>query len=301
MKLPNCAIIPHFCYFEKIMSDILTTTHHTHFAEIDSTNTALITDISNSKVAHTSHQLYTASHQTAGRGQHGRSWVSGTDNVFLSLYVPIGQGQFNLRQLSGMLSLAVGLEIAHLEVIQTINQYRTQNHLPSVGVKWANDVGFYDEALNIFKKLAGILIEPVFKKLNKNTMVGIVIGVGLNVNNSPVIKDGLYQATCLKELNTNLNLSANELYAPMTNAILKAIETCNHLTHETTIENFITHFNQAHILQGKQVHIFIQNNMSDVFAQGQCIGIGSDGELLLQNHHKITPIYAGMAKITNQA
>lgn len=298
MKLLNCVIIPHFCYFEKIMSDILTATHHTHFAEIDSTNTALITNISNDKLTHTTHQLYTASHQTAGRGQHGRSWVSGEGNVFLSLYVPIGEGQFKLQQLSGLLSLAVGLELASLEIIKTINQYRTQNQLPLIGVKWANDVGFYDEQLNCFKKLAGILIEPVFKKLEKNTMVGIVIGVGLNVNISPIIKDGLYQATCLQELFPHLKTSAQDLYIPMTNAILKAVKICNDLNHEINIKKFIIDFKKHHILQDKFVQIFIQNNMNDIYAQGKCIGIGGTGELLLQDDNKITPIYAGMAKIT---
>ncbi|WFF38179.1 biotin--[acetyl-CoA-carboxylase] ligase [Moraxella nasibovis] len=305
------------------MHDLLA---HTHFDETDSTNTQLINAISTGTLPHATPHLYTANHQTAGRGQHGRSWVSGMDNVFLSLYIPIGQDERQLHRLSGLLSLAVGFELAQLKIIQAINQIRTQNQLPLIGVKWANDVGFYDERLGVFQKLSGILIEPVFKKLPKNTLVGVVIGIGLNVNNSPIIQDGLYQATCLKELIPNddlslfvrpeptkdkktihgstssprtdfSHLSAQALYMPMANAIFKAVQICNGLNNEMTIKKFITDFNKSHLLQGKWIDIFIQNNMTDIHASGLCVGIGGDGELLLENNHQITPIYAGMAKI----
>lgn len=230
--------------------------------------------------------------------------MSGADNVFLSLYVPIGQGRFDLHQLSGLLSLAVGFELSHLNVIQTINQTRKTKNLPLIGVKWANDVGFYDDKAGFFKKLAGILIEPVFKKLDKNTLVGVVIGVGLNVNNSPMIKDGLYQATCLKEL-SNINTTTQDLYIPMANAIFQAVQTCNACKNEIAIENhmnirqFIISFNHHHLLQGKDVQIFIQNDMSNIYAQGRCVGIGGAGELLLNDNGDIKPIFAGMAKIVN--
>lgn len=276
----------------------LTLTAHTHFECTGSTNTDLIRAITDSTHPHTTPHLYTADHQTAGRGQHGRSWIGGAGNVFLSLYVPISKEQFDLGQLSGLLSLAVGYQIAHLDIIQHINQIRTQHTLPLIGVKWANDVGFYDDKLHCFKKLAGILIEPVFKQLNdKNTLVGVVIGIGLNVGHSPEIKDGLYQATCLQDLTADLTLSAKELYMPMANAIFKAVENCNQCQDKNALGNFINKFNQVHILQGKWVQIFIQNNMTDIHTSGLCVGIGNNGELLLKNNDTITPIYAGMAKI----
>lgn len=286
------------------MPNFLTATPHTHFDTTDSTNTQLIHAITDGTHPRTTPHLYTADHQTVGRGQHGRTWVSGADNVFLSLYVPIGQGEFELHQLSGLLSLAVGYQLAQLKIIQTINQTRTENNLPPIGVKWANDVGFYDDEVGFFKKLAGILIEPVFKKLDKNTLVGVVIGVGLNVNNSPIIKDGLYQATCLKEL-SNINTTAQDLYIPMANAIFQAVQTCNACKNEIAIENhmnirqFIVSFNHHHLLQGKDIQIFIQNDMSNIYAQGRCVGIGGAGELLLNDNGDIKPIFAGMAKIVN--
>lgn len=280
------------------MPNFLTATSHTHFDTIDSTNTQLIHAITDGTHPHTAPHLYTASCQTAGRGQHGRTWVSGMDNVFLSLYVPAGNGKYELRALSGLLSLAVGFTLANLSVIQKINTHRQTDNLPLIGTKWANDLGYYDEQLGLFKKLAGILIEPVFKKLDKNTLVGVVIGVGLNVNNSPAIKDGLYQATCLKEL-SSITTTAQDLYTPMTNAIFQAVEICNHCKAPLYLQNFIDKFNANHLLTDKLIHIFMQNNMNDIYAKGKCIGIGNQGELLLNDNGDIKPIFAGMAKIMN--
>lgn len=281
------------------MPNFLTTTLHTHFDITDSTNTQLIHAITNGTHPHTIPHLYTASHQTAGRGQHGRTWVSGADNVFLSLYVPMGQGAYELHTLSGLLSLVIGFHLVNMPIIQTINAHRQTNGLPPIGVKWANDMGFYDDKTGIFRKLAGMLIEPVFKKLNdKNTPVGVVVGVGLNVNNSPMIKDGLYQATCLNEL-SDINTYAQDLYIPMTNTILEAIQICNHCKKPIFLQNFIKKFNADHLLTNKLIHIFIQNNMTDIYAKGKCIGIGSAGELLLNDGGDIKPIFAGMAKIVN--
>lgn len=281
------------------MPNFLTATLHTHFDITDSTNTQLIHAITNGTHPHTIPHLYTASHQTAGRGQHGRTWVSGADNVFLSLYVPMGQGAYELHTLSGLLSLVIGFHLVNMPIIQTINAHRQTNGLPPIGVKWANDMGFCDDKTGIFRKLAGILIEPVFKKLNdKNTPVGVVVGVGLNVNNSPMIKDGLYQATCLNEL-SDINTYAQDLYIPMTNTILEAIQICNHCKKPIFLQNFIKKFNADHLLTNKLIHIFIQNNMTDIYAKGKCIGIGSAGELLLNDGGDIKPIFAGMAKIVN--
>lgn len=281
------------------MPNFLTATLHTHFDITDSTNTQLIHAITNGTHPHTIPHLYTASHQTAGRGQHGRTWVSGADNVFLSLYVPMGQGAYELHTLSGLLSLVIGFHLVNMPIIQTINAHRQTNGLPPIGVKWANDMGFYDDKTGIFRKLAGMLIEPVFKKLNdKNTPVGVVVGVGLNVNNSPMIKDGLYQATCLNEL-SDINTYAQDLYIPMTNTILEAIQICNHCKKPIFLQNFIKKFNADHLLTNKLIHIFIQNNMTDIYAKGKCIGIGSAGELLLNDGGDIKPIFAGMAKIVN--
>ncbi|WP_019519779.1 biotin--[acetyl-CoA-carboxylase] ligase [Faucicola boevrei] len=277
---------------------------HTHFDCIDSTNTALINAVSLDNLPYNLPHLYTADHQTAGRGQHGRTWVSGADNVFLSLYVPIGDSEFHLHQLSGLLSLIVGFKLANLPIIQTINQSREP--FKKIGIKWANDIGFFefiksmDNSFNkqIFKKIAGILIEPVFKKMtDKKKMIGVVIGVGMNINHAPKIEDGLYQSACINNFLEN-KLTAKDFYVPITNHLLTAVQICNHCTDKQYRTNFINEFNANHLLTDKMIDIFIQNNMTDIHASGECVGIGDNGELLLKIDDIITPMLAGMAKLS---
>lgn len=273
---------------------------HTHFDCIDSTNTALINAVSLDNLPYNLPHLYTADHQTAGRGQHGRVWVSGADNVLLSLYVPIGDSEFHLHQLSGLLSLIVGFKLANLPIIQTIN--KTREPSTKIGVKWANDIGFFENIdgsdKQIFKKLAGILIEPVFKKMtDKKKMIGVVIGVGMNINHAPKIEDGLYQSACINNFLEN-KLTAKDFYVPITNHLLKAVKIFNHCADRNYRTSFINEFNANHLLTDKMIDIFIQNNMTDIHASGECVGIGDNGELLLKIDDIITPMLAGTAKLS---
>lgn len=288
-------------YLANQASQILDNNHH-HFDCTDSTNSQLIADIAHGRLDCNHCHLYTASIQTAGRGQHGRSWVSDAGNVFLSLYIPIGQPNTTiyLKQLSGILSLAVGFFLHQLPIIQSINIYRTNNRLSPIGVKWANDVGIYDQTLDTFLKLAGILIEPVFQKNNhQSQLVGVVTGIGLNVQHTPIITDGLYQATSLKDLipSTDSLPSLGDLYSQIVQAILQAVITCNALNKHKYLTKFIDHFNQSHILTNRWVQIFIQNDMTNIYTQGKCLCINEQGGLILQTQQGIQSIFAGMAQL----
>ncbi len=290
---------------------------HRHFDSIDSTNTALITDIANGALNHDALHLYTADTQTAGRGQHGRSWVSTPGNVFLSLYIPMKNSAdgaaVTLSRLSGLLSLMVGLALAKMDALQTLNAALIQQAKAPVGVKWANDLGYYadyhdGDKRTLFQKLVGILIEPVYAKVNdKSVCVGVVIGVGLNVTHSPAIKDGLYHAAHLHGLWASVGqvcqLSAQDLYAPMCQAICRAITWHNKITDGTAAaegemarQAFINEFNAAHTLQGKTVEIFARDDMQVVDKAGVVVGIGADGALLLQTVAGQVAVYAGMVQ-----
>lgn len=276
--------------------------HHRHFGCTDSTNSQLIADIASGQQSCDEPHLYTASTQTAGRGQHGRTWLSADGNVFLSLYTPIGTPEhtIKLKQLSGMLALAVGFFLYRLPIIQEINAHRSAEQLPLIGLKWANDVGLYEKTLNKFLKLAGILIEPVFKKTKQgSTLVGAVTGVGLNVQNAPIITDGLYQAVSLKDLlpDTHNLPHAHALYPPIVHAILQAVMTCNRLDDSNHLVQFVSNFNQAHVLTNHWVHIFVHNDTKNIATQGKCLGIDTQGGLILQTEQGTCSIFAGMAQL----
>lgn len=279
---------------------------HTHHTISVSTNTELINLIKNKQLAHTLPHLMTADQQTCGRGQHNRSWLSPIGNVYLSFYMPIqAYYQEGLHRLTGALSLCVGLSLFQLEIIQQLNHERQKLALPIIQVKWANDLGLYHSNTHLFNKLAGILIEPV--PLD-NKLCGIVIGVGLNINNTPIIKDGLYSAISIHDLIDELGHgsfkkpAANELYLPILSALIHAIHTHNQYTKNCAYgielgDDFINKFNAAHALTDKQVGIFEQDAMNTPNQTGICVGIDKDGTLLLKDNGKIQKAFAGMAKV----
>lgn len=254
---------------------------HTHKVCSSSTNTELIGAIQSGQLPAVAPHLYTADRQNAGRGQHGRSWLSPAGNVYLSLYLPTPT---HLHKLDGSLSLCVGLSLVQMPIMTAINQKRQRQHLPPIMVKWANDLGIYD---GVFYKLAGVLIEPVIK----THLVGVVIGVGLNLSVAPAITDGLYHATSLYQLDPSCTLDAHDLYAPICQALLAASDTHNAQAHLNG--EFIHTFNKTHILHGKHVTIYPQNKRT-ISHCGLCTGIDPNGALLLDD----LPVFHGMAVLS---
>ncbi|MEH6668172.1 MAG: biotin--[acetyl-CoA-carboxylase] ligase [Psychrobacter sp.] len=245
-------------------STYLSELNHRHVASSASTNSELIEALQNGSLDVATVHVLTAETQSAGRGQHGRSWQSPRGNVYLSLYHPVHM------PISGLLSLIIGLELAKMPVIQTLNEQLQAQGLTPVAVKWANDLGFYQQAqsqskelskeqsitdssvldsvLNSdvanqrtlpFNKLVGILIEPVTKA---GRLVGVVLGIGLNVQTAPKLttqtSEGMsYQAISLQDINEMLSLETQPaslpdlpmLYQQMCKALMAAMTRFEHL------------------------------------------------------------------------
>ena len=199
---------------------------HHHLAVCSSTNSELMQSVNTAKIDHSQPYMLTAGMQTAGRGQRARTWQSPIGNIYLSLYHPLQV------PLSGLLSLVVGFHLTRLPIIQQINRQRRAVGLPTVGVKWANDIGYYDVRpssqpptqpsdqvspqssrtdRSSFNKLAGILIEPV---LTDNQITGVIVGVGINIEAAPLLskttKEGMdYQAISLTQIIKETQLAHN--------------------------------------------------------------------------------------------
>jgi BirA family biotin operon repressor/biotin-[acetyl-CoA-carboxylase] ligase len=140
-----------------------------HFASLDSTNTFALTyagDPANDGLA------ILADEQTAGRGQHGRSWsCPGGSGVLLSLLLFPPPA---LRR-PAILTAWAAISVCELILKQTGLQAK---------IKWPNDVLIHG------RKVCGILIEQAG---------GTALGIGLNVN-QPVehfAAAGLAQAASL--------------------------------------------------------------------------------------------------------
>ena len=101
-----------------------------------------------------------AEHQSAGRGRHGRSWLSPYGgSLALSL-----RWRFEgpPATLSG---ISLALAVAVIDALE-------DGHACGIGVKWPNDIIFQQQ------KLAGILVEMTGESLGP---VDTVIGVGVNL------------------------------------------------------------------------------------------------------------------------
>ena len=305
--------------------------NHRHVISSPSTNSELIDAIKSSSLNANKPHLLTADTQTAGRGQRGRSWQSPVGNVYLSLYHPLTQ------PVSGLLSLIIGVELAKVPIIQAFNKQLSAQGLTPIGVKWANDLGFYKPTVlnkfadkpatlnannnnaqtdsiepNIiyFNKLAGILIEPVW---HISKLVGVVMGVGLNVQATPQLTaqtlEGMsYQALSLQDINALIAEKTpddksvilpplSELYVQVSQALLAALDCFKHLNQPSStsaMDDFMQDFNQLDALAGQHLQVTQNHNGEVQIVTGFADGIDTQGCLQLrQDGGKLAAIFTG--------
>ncbi|MBS9779612.1 MAG: biotin--[acetyl-CoA-carboxylase] ligase [Moraxellaceae bacterium] len=282
------------------LTNTLYQNNHQHLVTSTSTNSELIANIAQDKINPQQMHLLTADRQSNGRGQQGRQWQSPQGNVYLSLYYPNQQAIFPFNQpLSGLFSLCVGYFLAKMPYLQQINQRKQQHKQPQIGVKWANDIGYYQQ--NLFYKLAGILIEPV---IVQGQRLGIVIGVGFNVNNAPKLNQTTqetmpYQSVSFSELLHSVGIyqqmQVAEFYRPISQAILQAIICYQQISqdkqqNQEKLQQFLQDFQQVNILLNKKISV-LQNNQQII---GKVIGINSLGCLQLRtDNDKVCDLFNG--------
>ncbi|QTP64361.1 biotin--[acetyl-CoA-carboxylase] ligase [Candidatus Liberibacter africanus] len=118
-----------------------------------------------------------ASRQTAGRGRRGKKWISDEGNLYASLLLVDSVSKDSITLLSFAIAVAMRSIVASVLPVGA-----------DVKIKWPNDV------LISQRKVAGILIETLDLK---SGLQAIVIGIGLNVSNSPLGTP--YLVTSLRE------------------------------------------------------------------------------------------------------
>lgn len=129
------------------------------FKKIKSTNTTAIRLIKqNNKFG-----FVTSERQYQGRGQRGNRWISKYGNIFLSVFFPVNK------------NLAIkNLTEKNLMIVKHII---SKNIKKKIIIKPPNDI------LINQSKVCGILQETIFQ----NNIKYIIIGIGINLNNSPII------------------------------------------------------------------------------------------------------------------
>lgn len=138
----------------------------------ESTNT-LAKHLSDAEAPHGT--LIIADHQSSGRGQYQRSWISApAQNLTFSVILTPGRSK----------GISLLKQVAALAVSDALSELGLRN----VRIKWPNDV------LVDHRKIAGILVEAVFKGA---ALSRVVVGIGLNVHQTDFPEEVRYLATSI--------------------------------------------------------------------------------------------------------
>ncbi len=221
-----------------------------HLDLIPSTNTWVKENLS-SLDPHTM-TCVTARGQTQGRGRGHKTWVSvPNQNLYVSFYVCRPSSYPHLPHLAQLLCLTC----AQVLISQGL----------SPQLKWPNDL-----LLNK-KKCAGVLVEAV----SFQSQIGLILGLGLNLNMEAEDLQGIDQAATSLKLETGKNWDLAQ--------ILKLLAT--QLTHDLSLldeqgfspflkmyENLLIHKQGDHLV----------STVGNQQIEGSYAGIDAQGRLLLQ-------------------
>jgi BirA family biotin operon repressor/biotin-[acetyl-CoA-carboxylase] ligase len=227
--------------------------------------------------------LVATRHQTAGRGRGKNTWRSGEGALTFSVLLEpalLGVSVANWPQLS--LAGAVA-------VCDSLSKQLSPVQSRSLAIKWPNDV-MLDGA-----KICGILIEsPGGATPAKDRLV---IGVGINVNNTWHDQSAVYDLTQRGPKSPNAislcditNHSHNLLH--LLCDALNALQ--SRISQLTTLDPQLPAAWKRHCWlteQGVEVH------SNGKWIEGVCLGIDGDGTLLVENVFGIHRIRSGSVRV----
>lgn len=201
--------------------------------------------------------------QTAGRGRHGRKWVSPyAASLYLSMHWSFAGGYAVL----GGLSLAVGVAI-----VNALGSCGVQD----VRLKWPNDI--YAQG----KKLAGVLIE-VEGQMGAECQA--VIGIGLNVtlpNNMDEISQPWTDLNALCQQPIDRNKLAGALISELHKSLA--------VFESSGLDSFIEQWRSLDIYANQAVKLIIGNK--DI--SGISRGIDANGAILLETEQGVRAYHGG--------
>lgn len=200
--------------------------------------------------------LLGADRQTSGRGRGSNRWWSTAGGLTFSLLLNPTSLNIEVRHWPRV-SLAVGIAVARL--IDDLFQG------PTARLKWPNDVFIQD------RKVCGILVESAGVRLER-----LVIGIGLNVNNSFRESPAELQAvmTSLSDL-AQRDLDRTDILI----GLLRRLESeLSALSDPQRSRHQLETFREYCLLTGRIVTV----SDPSMEQTGLCLGIDDDGALSMQ-------------------
>jgi BirA family transcriptional regulator, biotin operon repressor / biotin---[acetyl-CoA-carboxylase] ligase len=221
------------------------------FDSIDSTNTEGLKQAQNGA---DEGLCIVAGRQTAGRGRHGRTWVS-----------PANAGLY------ASVVLRPTLEQRYLSLITLMTGVAVHATLSDFGVepdiKWVNDV------LARGKKISGILAEAT----ETRSGLAVVVGIGINLKSSNFPPEIIQTATSLED-ETVLPASRDELLASLTRFFGYYHSVLN---GENGPEQILAEWrNRSTYFAGKNVRVVLQSET----IVGVTDGLAPDGALYIRTN-----------------
>lgn len=205
-----------------------------HFELIDSTNAYLKKNYQSLENL----TFVSANIQTQGKGRLDRKWDSNENNLLFSILLKDPK----YFEFTNTISI-----VSAYTILRVLQDYG----LNDVSIKWPNDVYVGD------KKICGILLEAI----THTNIECLIIGVGVNVNQTEFNKDYIHEPTSIKNiLNKDIDVDElkNSIYSKFIENLEKLIQGYD----------FYEDINKYNYLQNKNVYALIDNQKRLVKVKG---------------------------------
>jgi BirA family transcriptional regulator, biotin operon repressor / biotin---[acetyl-CoA-carboxylase] ligase len=232
------------------------------FDQLDSTNTYLMQSASQG-ASHAT--CVVAETQSAGRGRHGRNWLSSPGgSLTFSLLWHFAKPVFRLEGLS----LAVGVAL-----VRSLRELG----MCDVMLKWPNDI------LHHFHKLSGVLIET---GNGSNDSSYAVIGVGVNTQLPNEARNEISQAVTDWASIMQTPVDRNNLLVCLLANLAKLLNQFEQSGLTALRDEWLSY----HAYQNKNVRL-VWPDQSEI--HGRVTGIADSGALILETHDGEKPFSIG--------
>lgn len=237
---------------------------------IESTNSALM---QRAQGGEPDGAVIAAEWQTAGRGRHGRAWLSGIGGALtFSVLWRFARGA---NELAG-LSLAAGVMLARaLEALGA----------GGVALKWPNDILWREE------KVAGILIELHGDILGPTAAV---IGIGVNVRLPDALKRGIDQPATDLETACGTVIDRNDALGRVLREMVPALDTFA----RDGFGPFQREWTERHVHQGRRVNVLLPDARC---VHGVARGVSENGALLVETRAGLQRFHSGEVSVRSAA
>ena len=185
--------------------------------------------------------------QTSGKGRNDRIWYSSLDSLTMSIVI---KDDYLIDNFSSLSLLSAS------SVFNGLSKY-----LKNLSIKWPNDIYCGD------KKISGILLESI----SFDRIIGLVIGIGININNRDIIVNDRLTSSLFLE--TNKLYSIEEIREEILNEFYKLI-----IDFKNGNKKYLEIVRDNNYLKGKIGHV----NINNTYVEAKILNILDNNKLLVE-------------------